>query len=264
MMNYENFNMNEPDSYTMFTKVNLTWGAHFHRAIEIIMVTDGEIICTIGGRDYTLHPFDAVLIMPNQIHSIKTCEYSRINLIRFSPKLVGTFFKQWEHSIPENNQFRLTQALKLSAPTLSKPTNIFHMKGLLYTIVGDFFNSNPTWLPIPTDLNLIHRLIMYIEENFKTSCTLESAARELNYNYSYLSKEFLKISGITFMEYLNNCRIIHACYLLENTDMSITQIAYECGYNTIRTFNRNFLKYANTTPAKYLQEQARKNQHTLS
>lgn len=53
------------------------------------------------------------------------------------------------------------------------------------------------------------------------------------------------------MEYLNNRRITHACKLLETTKLNSTQIAYECGYNNLRTFNRNFLKYTNTVPSEY-------------
>lgn len=137
---------------------------------------------------------------------------------------------------------------------LDQPENVYELKGIIYSLLGDFCRSNREWSNSAIEKNIVYQLIMYIEENFKDSCSLKDAAKKLKYDYSYISKEFLRITGITFVEYLNNCRINHACYLLENSDLPITQIAFECGYSTLRTFNRNFLKYTNTTPIKYLKE----------
>lgn len=57
--------------------------------------------------------------------------------------------------------------------------------------------------------------------------------------------------NITFTEYLNNYRISQACYLLKNSNQSIGEIAINCGYNSLRTFHRNFRKITEMTPNEY-------------
>lgn len=255
-MKYELLNMDEQDSFSVYATSNLTWEPHFHKAIEIIIVISGEIDCTINNKKYTLAENEAVIIMLNQIHSFTTNNHSRIQLIRFSPKLAGTFFKQYENQIPANNKFKIIHPLPYTSKGLPQPENIFELKGLIYTLIGDFCYQCKEWTSVSADKNIIYQLVLYIEENFKNPCSLKTAAKSLNYDYTYVSKEFLKVTGLTFVEYLNNCRINYACYLLENSDLSVTQIAYECGYNTLRTFNRNFLKYANVTPIKYLKSKS--------
>lgn len=256
MLNYENFNIKD-NSFAIYPAYDLTWNAHFHRAIEIIIVLNSEIICTVNNKEYTVTKDEAVMIMPNQIHSFQTEHTSKIQIIRFTPNLAGSFYKQYKDKIPADNHFIPVHPLPFSKNgSLSQPENLFELKGLIYTLLGDFCRCNKEWLPISDEKSLIYQLIMYIEENFKNSCSLKDAANSLKYDYTYISKEFLRVTGLTFVEYLNNCRINHACYLLENSDLTITQIAHESGYNTLRTFNRNFLKYANTTPAKYLKSKS--------
>ncbi|MGM9937981.1 MAG: helix-turn-helix domain-containing protein [Candidatus Ornithomonoglobus sp.] len=251
---YEAFNLNSDDSYSIYATSDLAWDAHFHRAIECIIALSGEIICTVNSKEYLLKKDDALLIMPNQIHSYKTEKHSRIQLVRFSPGLAGTFMQQYERFIPADNRFKLLHQLNYYSKGLVQPQNLYELKGLIYTLLGDFCTACTEWLPISSEKNIIYRLIMYIEEHFREDCFLKDAADALSYNYTYVSKEFLRTTGLTFVEYLNNCRINYACHLLGATDLPITRIAEECGYSTIRTFNRNFLKYTQTTPVKYLKE----------
>jgi AraC-like DNA-binding protein len=56
---------------------------------------------------------------------------------------------------------------------------------------------------------------------------------------------------ITFVEYLNSVRIGHACKLLSANDQNIVDVAFECGFNNLANFNRQFKKYKNMTPTQY-------------
>ena len=69
----------------------------------------------------------------------------------------------------------------------------------------------------------------------------------LNYATNYLNK----VLGISFVDFINQHRINYASYLLKNIGDSITDITYKCGYSSIRSFNRNFLKLTNATPKNY-------------
>lgn len=254
MISYESCNIDAGDPVSIYKTSDLVWDMHFHKAAEYVMVIDGEINCVINNEKYIIHKNEAVFILPNQIHSFNTSKHSEILIIRFSPKLAGSFFLQYKNKIPVNNLFEIDVMKVLNIRNLFSPNNLFELKGIIYTLIGIFCNHKNEWVEKETESNLIYSAIKYIEKHFTDKCSLKDAVSELNYDYTYISKEFLKVTGMTFVEYLNNCRINYACQLLETTNMSSTQVAYECGYNTLRTFNRNFIKYMKTTPKQYMKE----------
>ena len=60
-----------------------------------------------------------------------------------------------------------------------------------------------------------------------------------------------QLTGYPPTQYLNRIRFKRACELLRNSDMSITDIAFECGYNTSQYFTETFKKNARITPSEY-------------
>jgi AraC-like DNA-binding protein len=56
---------------------------------------------------------------------------------------------------------------------------------------------------------------------------------------------------VTFVEYLTTVRIGHACKLLSMNDRNVVEVAYECGFNNLANFNRQFKKLKNMTPSDY-------------
>jgi AraC-like DNA-binding protein len=68
---------------------------------------------------------------------------------------------------------------------------------------------------------------------------------------SNFCKFFKKATGKTFSDYVNEIRINEACRLLIQSEKTINQISYECGFETLSYFNRVFLKKKNFTPSNY-------------
>ena len=89
------------------------------------------------------------------------------------------------------------------------------------------------------------------EENFNKNCSLKDLSTALGYDYAYLSRYFKKITGISYNDYLNSFRLNSACYLLQNSNLSVIECAEECGYKSLRTFNRNFKEYYGQSPSNY-------------
>ena len=80
---------------------------------------------------------------------------------------------------------------------------------------------------------------------------LEDAASAIGYDYAYISKKFKSAIGISFRKYVNTLRIILAKQLLLNETKTITEIASECGFNSLRAFNIEFKKAEGITPTEY-------------
>ena len=62
---------------------------------------------------------------------------------------------------------------------------------------------------------------------------------------------FKTATGLTIFEYLNKIKIDYACQLLLNTDQNIVDISYDCGFNNLSHFNKQFRKFIGTTPTQF-------------
>ncbi|MCR5545400.1 MAG: AraC family transcriptional regulator [Lachnospiraceae bacterium] len=102
-----------------------------------------------------------------------------------------------------------------------------------------------------TDNPKINRALNHIQTNFMHPITLSNTADLLHMSPNYLSKEFKKQTGQSFMDYLTNYRINSAKRMLEKTDYPISDIAEMCGFIDNNYFSRTFKKHVGTPPREY-------------
>lgn len=94
----------------------------------------------------------------------------------------------------------------------------------------------------------------YITANYSRSITLTDVAEHEFLSAGYLSQFFAKHYGLSFSKYLSTVRLAHAQQLLHRTNLSITQIAMDCGFPNANTFISVFRERYHTTPGKYRTE----------
>ena len=98
----------------------------------------------------------------------------------------------------------------------------------------------------------LNALLAYIAENYNQnslSCR-EIAARE-GMALSAFSRFFERHVKCSCLDYLNRLRVYKSCQLLVETDIPITVICYDVGYNSLSTFNRNFSRYVRVSPSEF-------------
>lgn len=105
----------------------------------------------------------------------------------------------------------------------------------------------------------VPKLMHYIQQNFKEDITLQQAASVAGLQIHSFCRFFKTLTNRTFSDFLNEVRIGFACKLLQQSDLSVTQIALECGYTNISYFNRCFKKINKISPKSYRQENVAKN-----
>lgn len=88
----------------------------------------------------------------------------------------------------------------------------------------------------------------YIEENYSKALTLDEISSKAGYSKSHFCYLFKAVMGKTYVEYLNEVRVSAAKRLLTETEMSISEICYEVGYNSCANFNKNFKLITGVTP----------------
>jgi AraC-like DNA-binding protein len=101
------------------------------------------------------------------------------------------------------------------------------------------------------DSERINKIMNFIMENYAQEIKLEEIAGLVNLNKSSFCRYFKYRTHKTFSQFLNEIRIAHACKLLINKNMTITEICYETGYNNISHFNRQFKLITSSTASEY-------------
>ncbi len=104
---------------------------------------------------------------------------------------------------------------------------------------------------VQTSNPYFHKAQKYIQENMHTDLTAEKMAKHFKMPYTQFSRWFKHHFGVGFNEYLNAVRIHTASELLYSSEMSISAICFEVGYNTIANFNQQFKRRKNMTPREY-------------
>ncbi len=104
----------------------------------------------------------------------------------------------------------------------------------------------------------LDRTYEFIFENFAKPITLKDVAEIAKMNPSAFSRFFKRVNRKTFSKYLNELRIGYACKLLIENKSKIATICYECGYNNISNFNRQFRAIKQMSPSEYLEQQRSK------
>lgn len=100
-------------------------------------------------------------------------------------------------------------------------------------------------------IETIKQTLTYIQENYKEKIYIRDLAGLIGMNEQYFCRFFKKAIGRSPMEYVNEYRIKKAIHFLQETDMSVTEICLESGYNNFGNFLREFRKYTDTTPLQY-------------
>ena len=170
-------------------------------------------------------------------------EFSRsgkVILVKKGQKQVESLLEQMleENNLPDEYSYDFLYLQVMSLLLSIQRNGIF-----VYEQMKSFSDLN-----ISTD---IENVLRYIAQNFSMTITLEDVAEHINLSPTYLSKKFKKITGLTFVEYVNYIRIRQACQMLITTDDNITKIAVNCGFNSSNYFKDCFRRIIGMSPRDF-------------
>lgn len=98
---------------------------------------------------------------------------------------------------------------------------------------------------------LIARAKAYIEDHLRDELSLRIVAKAVNASPFHFCKQFKKVTGINFTEYVSRTRVEAAKNLLLNPNLRIGEVAYEVGFQSLTHFNRIFRRIAGQSPTDY-------------
>lgn len=260
------FRENKPLAPSLKYKSSLDFPSHLHEDIELIYIIKGSGFAYCEAQKYELKEGSFFIAFPNQIHSY---ENFNKNVHLFSaivkPSLLLQYNNIFLDCIPESNIYNYSQ---------SDPENILALISYLMkeldTCSQDILQNYLTMIfgkilkhyslrtrTIANDS--VSEVVNYCTLHYAKPISISTVAKALNISESYISYIFNKRLFIHFSEYINALRISKALNLLEYSNQSVSAIAGEVGFNTIRTFNRAFQKRTGKSPSQMRKEFISKN-----
>ena len=108
-------------------------------------------------------------------------------------------------------------------------------------------------VPLEKSFNnhLINSAVAFIGENYSNAIGLQEAASQLNVSETHLSRLFKEVTKVNFLYYLNAYRINKSIYLLKNSTINISEIAYNCGFLNPGYYTKIFKRFLGITPTSY-------------
>lgn len=102
-----------------------------------------------------------------------------------------------------------------------------------------------------TDIERIDKIYQYVINNYTEKITLKEASDTVNMTPNAFCRYFKTRTQKTFTRFVNEVRIGYACKLLYNDNLSISEICYQCGFNNITNFNKNFRTFTKMSPSDF-------------
>lgn len=247
--------------------------SHIHSHVELVYLKKGTSVAVSDNKKYLLEAGDLFLSFPNQIHFYHDKTPVEGYLIIFTPELFQELKEVFLTKIPDYPILHRRQLPPDASESMEKICQKLKNAGLYDRIAarGYLLALLGEVLPVMTlfenfgDQDTIKNILKYCMENYTEPLSLESLAEALHLNKYYISHIFNERMNISYKGFINNLRVEHACSMLER-DANITDIAYACGFSSVRTFNRAFLKYMETTPRDYIKhrmENAQKSENRV-
>lgn len=237
---------------------NLTFPFHVHDSFEFFILLKGKMKIIIDFKPYILEKNQAVLILPQQIHSYESLEENSVNyLCVFSKDYVADYYHRIKGKVPSNALFTLGKEDPLPfIEKLKKDTGSYYeAKSLFYHLIACFDKKNNTYEKKESETNdFVPYLLNKIQSDYQSPLTLKEISKEVGYSYTYCSSIILKTFHQSFKDLLNSYRLNIACMELSHSTKKISDIAFSCGFNSLRQFNRVFMDTMKTSPSLYRQQ----------
>ena len=224
----------------------------------LLYTMGGEGYLSYDGLEYQLLPGTAFLIDCSKFQSYRTAgEVWEFAFVHFDTECMIEYVEELYH--PGGVVFEIADGKQMESRMREVITLFqgYHRAaahqafGLLAQLLGMLYAASEhsnTDRQIGEDTG---RVIRIIEERYPEKLTLDSLARETGHSKYYLAHQFKADMGIAVYGYLTLYRISKSKLLLQNTNLSVAEIAEQVGFTGVSNFIRTFSEYEGITPHQY-------------
>ena len=246
---------------------------HWHDELEIIYVKSGFLTVNISGENYIGKPGDAFVVSPGNLHFMgsqtgtvdyftflfplkyiafrtddmlddKLIEPLNSGHLMISPEIKDTVKEQCE-------QLAGVYAAEIDESE-PKITGQIRKKIILLQFIHELWKKGFIVENDTTGRNTVEKeMVSYIQQNYTGKILLREFGEQFHLSEKYISRYFKEHFHITLSRYVTYLRLEHAKQMLQETDISVTEVAMQSGYQNISYFIRSFKKTYGVSPLKY-------------
>lgn len=253
---------------------------HKHVDYQLIVVTKGQIKGFVGDI-FGLYPSGTIILIGRNVPHYFILDFNKreddqkkneIEILKFRYDLFPAKLNEFSelrfiYRLLKNSQhgvvFKSTKIFKKVRSILFRIDDINGIQKLneLYVLL-DILGQNKNYEiaslqeysadnALISGISPLQRTYNYLYANFRENISLDAVANYAHQNSSSLCRTFRRETGQTIFQFLNKIRIENACKLLVETDMNVSQVAYDSGFSNLPHFNKQFQIVKGKTPTEY-------------
>ncbi len=252
--------------------------AHIHNSVELLYVKDGSYRVILDNEEYDIFAGDLILFCSNSIHHVfaQSNPVNSYYVIKIPPSFFLEFSKReigseyimrfalnrhgrktiWrQDELAKNEMLPILQTLITESEEQKYASEIairIKIMELLLAILRQSASKDD--LPNNETVELIYDVMLYVRSHYSEDLDEKDLAKNVGMSYSYFSRSFKRVSGMTFKKYLNLTRIHKAEQILYKSNDSITDIAMKCGFNSTSYFIKVYGNITGKTPYQVLRQ----------
>lgn len=239
---------------------------HYHSSYELFYIKSGTANFIIGNKNYTVYEGSLLIIPPYVPHKSIYTESQETYRIELQVK--SSFLTKNMSGIIENlsKDVCYTLSLKYQTYVLKLLTKIKeelkskreYAEDLCLAFVNELliniYRHAVKCEAFASNDLLPEKIMKYIAENYHRDITIRELSNQFYISESTIYKSFQKHTGLKIKDYINFTRIMNAERLMCETELTLTEISYRCGFNNCNYFCSVFKRYKNTTPGKFMRQ----------
>lgn len=251
---------------------------HYHPELELVYVNEGSGKRLVGSHASYYRNGNLIFIGSNLPHCgfTDTLEKNqRETVVQMLPSFLGDSFfeipelknikkllQRAQYGIVFHGDAKREIGSKLEA--LSSVTPVDRLIGLLKILSMLEQTKNYTLLNADgyileaklEDNQRINMIFNFVQNEFQRSITLDEISEKVNMTKPAFCRYFKKITGKTFVDFVNTYRLTHAAKMLHEKQVSILDVCFDSGFNNFSHFNKKFKAFTGRTPTQYRNELA--------
>lgn len=254
-------------SYSNFRAVS-----HWHDDLEFILILDGKMSYDVNGQKIALQTGEGIFVNSRCFHYGYSDTHTECFFIciLLSPLLLSInpyFIQNCLNPLIQNIHFpyqKLNPAIQWQNSILHDLETLYEMntnemhpfiileKSVhIFRLLSENMNFLPDYDKDTDDVLMLTAMIGYVQKNYPNKILLKDISSAGNCCKTKCTSLFQKYLNTSPMIYLNRYRLEKSTFLLRNATMSITEIAYACGFSNTSYFCELFHKYYNTSPRRF-------------
>jgi len=251
---------------------------HTHDYFEIVVIQRGRGTHVTEGEEYTVTAGDVFVIGGQRSHLYCDAEdLWLVDIMYFPDKVIlpardlrtlagyhALFTLEPTYRKLHSFESRLRLSI-LDLGTVNRLIDILE-KELVEKVPGYTVMATTFFLQLVTTLSRMYdqapdlpsrellrlgKAISFLEQNYQNRITVEEVAEVAHMSVRNFQRVFHKVFGVSVIDYLIRLRVSHAAYLLQQRDKSVTQIAFEVGFQESSYFSRQFRRFMGVNPKDY-------------